>query len=110
MSPEQPHDPRTQSLDTLPPAPAAWEAPEAIPGYELLGELGRGGMGVVFRARHEKLNRPVAVKMLLAGASATPAARARFLAEAETVARLPRPGVAPIHELGELPDGPPFFS
>lgn len=80
----------------------------AIPGYEILGELGRGGMGVVYRARQVRLNRPCAVKMILAGAHATPEAAKRFLAEAEAIARLEHPHIVRIHHIGEA-DGLPFF-
>ena len=80
----------------------------AIAGYEILGELGRGGMGVVYKARQVRLNRPCALKMILAGAHAAPEAAARFLAEAEAVARLQHPNVVQIHPIGEA-DGLPFF-
>ena len=80
----------------------------AIAGYEILGELGRGGMGVVYRARQVRLNRPCVLKMILAGAHAGAEAVARFLAEAEAVARLQHPNIVQIYEIGEA-DGLPFF-
>ncbi len=80
-----------------------------MPGYEIIGELGRGGMGVVYRARQVGLNRVVALKMILGGACATGKSRDRFLAEALAVARLQHPNIVQIFETGEA-DGLPFFS
>jgi tetratricopeptide (TPR) repeat protein len=80
----------------------------AISGYEILGELVRGGMGVVYRARQVRLNRVCALKMILGGVHASPEAATRFLAEAEAVARLQHGNIVQIHHIGEA-DGLPYF-
>ena len=80
-----------------------------VPGYEVESVLGRGGMGVVYRARHLRLNRPVALKMLLAGAYARPEELERFLREAQAVAGLGHPNVVQVHDAGEV-DGRPYFT
>jgi len=80
-----------------------------IPGYEVEAVLGRGGMGVVYKARHLRLNRTVALKMLLAGAYAGPQERARFQREAEAVAGLRHANIVQIHDVGEH-EGRPYFT
>ncbi|MBY0231173.1 MAG: serine/threonine protein kinase, partial [Gemmataceae bacterium] len=77
-----------------------------VPGFEVLRELGRGGMGVVYLARQEGLNRLVALKMLRYGSDGQ--ARERFAQEAEALARLRHPGIVPVHGAGEA-DGAPYL-
>lgn len=88
-------------------APEPAKSPR-IPGYEVLGELGRGGMGVVYRATQVRLNRPCALKMILAGSHARADTATRFLAEAQAIARLQHPHIVQIHHIGEA-GGLPFF-
>src|SRR5262249_57151995 len=83
--------------------------PPAVPGYEVLGELGRGGMGVVYRARQVALRRTVALKMIRNGAHAGPRELARFRAEAEVIARLQHPNIVQIYDVGEAA-GRPYFA
>jgi WD40 repeat protein len=102
---------RHAELGTAPDSPAAGgdrRPIPAIPGYEILGELGRGGMGVVYKARQIRLNRPCALKMILAGAHATSESVARFLGEAEAIAKLQHRHIVQIHAIGEA-GGLPFF-
>jgi serine/threonine protein kinase len=85
------------------------EAPTPPPGYETIRELGRGGMGVVYLARQRHPNRLIAIKVLLAGVHSGPAGRARFLAEADAIAKLQHPNIVQIFEVGEH-GGLPFFA
>jgi serine/threonine-protein kinase len=78
-----------------------------VPGYVLEGVLGRGGMGVVYKARHLALKRTIALKMILAGPHAGEQERLRFKAEAEAVARLQHPNIVQVFEVGEH-QGLPF--
>jgi serine/threonine protein kinase/WD40 repeat protein/Tfp pilus assembly protein PilF len=84
----------------------AWPA---IPGYEVIGELGRGAMGLVYQAWQVGLNRLVALKMIRDDDLASPEARARFRVEAEAIGRLQHPHLVQIYEVGEH-DGRPFFA
>ncbi len=80
-----------------------------IQGYEILSEIGRGGMGVVHKARQTKLDRIVAVKTMLGGPTATQEDMDRFHTEAESAAKLSHSGIVAIHEVGEA-NGLHFFS
>src|SRR3989449_9145388 len=77
--------------------------------YTVEGEIGRGGMGVVFTAREERLKREVAVKVLPRELAFREEIRLRFLREAETAARLSHPHIVPIHSVGEGPEGLVYF-
>ncbi len=96
------------TLGDGPPVTMPRKAVPKVPGFEVLGELGRGGMGVVYLARQTLLNRKCALKMILAGEHAGPEAAVRFLAEAEAVARLSHPNVIRIHAIGEH-EGSPYL-
>lgn len=120
------NDPETGSDDqpTIPPtdrhaedatiAPKQTEPSPGSPlpkldGFQLLEELGRGGMGVVYKARNTKLDRTVALKMILAGQFASEEQVKRFQIEAETAAKLDHPGIVPIFDFGQS-QGVHFFS
>ncbi len=85
------------------------QAKPNIPGYEILSELGRGGMGVVYKARQTGLNRLVAIKMILTGSNADERERSRFRTEGEAIARLQHPNIVQVFEIGEH-EGSPWFS
>jgi tetratricopeptide (TPR) repeat protein/TolB-like protein len=78
--------------------------------YEILEEIGRGGMGVIYRARQQFSRRIVALKCILAHHSDSTAVLARFRREAETISRLDHPNILPVYEVGETQDGQPFFA
>jgi serine/threonine protein kinase len=81
----------------------------SIAGYDVLAEIGRGGMGIVFKARQARLGRIVALKMISYGRFSKEVHRTRFLGEAQAISRLQHPNIIQIHEIGEL-GGQPYFS
>jgi serine/threonine-protein kinase len=93
---------------STPSQPTATALPQ-IPGYEVEAVLGRGGMGIVFRARHRRLDRLVALKMLLSGAYAGPQELARFQREAKAVAGLRHESIVRVYDVGDH-DGRPYFT
>jgi tetratricopeptide (TPR) repeat protein len=94
--------------DTRAPWHAGTDLPR-IPGYEVKALLGRGGMGIVYKARHLPLNRFIALKMLIAGAYAGSRERSRFQREAEAVASLRHPNIVQVYDVGDH-EGRPFFT
>jgi hypothetical protein len=97
-------DTKSTSPDLVPHAPRPQPWPE-VPGYQIVGEVGRGGMGVVYKARQVALNRFVAVKMICTDADEVDD-RIRFLGEAESVAAIQHPNVVQIHAFGQADDRP----
>ena len=90
-------------------ADVAAPARQQIGGYQILDEIARGGMGIVFRGRDLSLNRTVALKMMIAGPFALQQERTRFRIEAEAAAALDHPGIVPVYEVGEH-HGQPYFT
>jgi eukaryotic-like serine/threonine-protein kinase len=91
------------------PPPRPTPGMPTVPGFQILGVLGRGGMGVVYRAKQSALGRVVALKMILAGAHARERDLERFRAEAQAVARFQHPNIVQVFEVGEA-DGLPYFA
>ena len=99
-------DTRVIGEGEVPATPSRFASLE-IPGYDINDELGRGGMGVVYLARQVQLNRPCALKMILAGAHASPQLAARFLSEAQAIARLHHAHIVQIYSIGDA-NGLPY--
>ncbi|TWU29690.1 serine/threonine protein kinase [Bythopirellula polymerisocia] len=91
-----------------PPVVLDMQPPRELGDFELSEEIGRGGMGIVYRARQRSLGRDVALKLILQGAQASPTDKARFQAEVAAAARLEHPNIVPIYEVGES-DGWQYF-
>jgi serine/threonine-protein kinase len=104
-------DPRDASISLAAEAQPAVKVQElpTVAGYQILGILGRGAMGVVYKARQSGLQRLVAMKMILAGGHASETDIARFRSEAEAVGQLQHPNIVQVYEVGDQ-DGSPFFS
>ena len=86
------------------------DLPGHVPGYEIIAEIGRGGMGIVYRAHDPAVNRDVAVKVLQDRYRTKPMATRRFVEEGQVTGQLQHPGVPAVHRIGTLPDGSPFLA
>ena len=105
-----PEDLATNASSEAQPCTTAGVTPAGPPGYELLDEVGRGGMGIVYRARDVAFGRDVAVKLLADRYPLDSPAAQRFLNEARITGQLQHPGIPAVHQVGSLPDGRPFLA
>jgi WD40 repeat protein/serine/threonine protein kinase len=105
-----PEDLATNAYSEAQPCTTAGVTLAGPQGYELLDEVGRGGMGIVYRARDVALGRDVAVKLLADRYSLDSHAAQRFLNEARITGQLQHPGIPAVHQVGHLPDGRPFLA
>jgi tetratricopeptide (TPR) repeat protein/tRNA A-37 threonylcarbamoyl transferase component Bud32 len=113
--PQPPTDARTvdsPAQEALPPSasPLSDALPALIGGYRIEGEIARGGVGIVLRAHDDRFQRSLAVKLLQEKYQDNAAVAQRFLEEAQVMGQLQHPGIPPVYDLGELPDGRPFFA
>jgi serine/threonine protein kinase len=101
---------RTDATSETLPATTGSVGPASPPGYELIDQIGHGGMGVVYRARDTALDRDVAVKLLSERYPPDSASAQRFLSEARITGQLQHPGIPAVHQVGTLSDGRPFLA
>jgi serine/threonine-protein kinase len=94
----------------MPPLPPDLPPGSRLGGYPILHEVGHGGRGVVYRVSDPELNRPLAIKVLRSELRADPDAVRRLLEEAQVTGQLQHPGIVPVHAVGLLPDGRPYFA
>src|SRR5262249_30475311 len=95
---------------STPSSPEEDVLPGQVGRYTIEGEIARGGVGVVLRAHDDPFNRTLAVKVLQERHPGTPGVARRFLEEAQLMGQMQHPGIPPVYDQGELPDGRPFFA